>query len=132
MVDELVESGSILEDDLKDDLEDDLEDDSEDDLEDDVEDELVKNIYDIIANCFIFNDNKILMNKGCDWFCSNCGNHNAHLSICILCGIERKESIILNIKNYDTFLMANPRWMRTINDEKNELNKIQSTFDEKE
>eukprot|EP01084_Bolivina_argentea_P214974 364928_1 len=108
-------------------------------------DNIITDTINILSNPSIFDDNnnKTVINKGYDWFCSNCGNHNVNkwinkelnidLSICILCGIKRKESIILNIKNYDTFLMANPQWMRTINnDKKNELNEIESTFDEKE
>eukprot|EP01084_Bolivina_argentea_P049867 91704_1 len=80
----------------------------------------VKHIYDAIAECFMLNhhvqgNNKNLFEpRQYQWICNDCGNNNVisvigskmnvDLSICTLCGIHQKESIILKLKNYDTFV----------------------------
>eukprot|EP01084_Bolivina_argentea_P262863 444710_1 len=85
------------------------------------QDNFVKCIYDAIAQCFIYNTNislkKILLDRRYDWKCNNCGNENFYKTInnkqlsddlkrCSLCGIKQKDSIILKLKNNDTFLMV--------------------------
>eukprot|EP01084_Bolivina_argentea_P130100 229697_1 len=79
-------------------------------------DKLVKQIYSTIAKFFVCNDriDEISLR---DWSCNNCGNYNFSqyingkmnhkLSICTLCGISRIDSIVLKIRNHDTFIMVN-------------------------
>eukprot|EP01084_Bolivina_argentea_P320146 555449_1 len=78
-------------------------------------DDLIKLTYDAVAKCFI-PDNHLLLDTH-DWSCTNCGNYNFrqwingkmndNLSICSLCGISQVDSIILKIRNHDTFVMVN-------------------------
>eukprot|EP01084_Bolivina_argentea_P218985 371501_1 len=84
------------------------------------EEHIVKRIYESVAKCFVIGATQhfkeyILSSKS--WVCCNCSNFNfckymeskfnEQLSICSLCGIEQIESIILNIKRFDTFVMVN-------------------------
>eukprot|EP01084_Bolivina_argentea_P285628 489850_1 len=80
-----------------------------------LEDDFVKRIYELIGDCFVFNDT--LNQRANDWRCSNCTNYNFYkligkkvsgdLSICCLCGIQQTDSVILKVKGCDTFQMVN-------------------------
>eukprot|EP01084_Bolivina_argentea_P051978 95525_1 len=63
-----------------------------------------KTFYESIVKCFLTNSNE------CDnWICCNCNNYNFqcyiggkmnnNVSICILCGISKKDSIIMQLRN---------------------------------
>eukprot|EP01084_Bolivina_argentea_P312530 541085_1 len=97
--------------------------------------DFIKKAYDAIAHCFACNydekENNIISSilpplHNCqDWTCSNCGNYNfvkligsnmnINLSVCTLCGMKQRDSIILQLKGCDTYVMVN-----YIDDEKNE------------
>eukprot|EP01084_Bolivina_argentea_P121784 215836_1 len=74
----------------------------------------VKRIYDIIAECFVYNIGDI---DARGWSCGKCGNYNfcqhinniknEKLDICSLCGIKQIESIISRLKNEDTVIGVN-------------------------
>eukprot|EP01084_Bolivina_argentea_P192092 329843_1 len=87
-----------------------------------LQDDLIKQIYDIIARCFVFRHNELdgsdtSLARQQDWTCYNCGNCNFNqliaskmnndLSQCALCGIKQMHSIILGIKNHETFVTVN-------------------------
>eukprot|EP01084_Bolivina_argentea_P276242 471328_1 len=88
----------------------------DDEKEDD--NDIVPKVYNIIAHCFLENnittDNKLQLLQ--HWTCSNCANYNFvkciagamkyDISICISCGISRIQSIILKLRNHDTFTMV--------------------------
>eukprot|EP01084_Bolivina_argentea_P094409 169717_1 len=86
------------------------------------DDTFVKNIYKATADCFISHNEQnekhnISLDKPYDWTCHNCGNYNFNyyvggqintdLSTCSLCGMQQIDTIILNLKHQDTFLMVN-------------------------
>eukprot|EP01084_Bolivina_argentea_P201696 344729_1 len=86
------------------------------------EDNFIKTIYEAVADCFIFHNKakkqqNVSLDQPQDWTCHNCGNYNFNycvggqtntdLSCCSLCGMQQIDSIILNLKNQDTFLMVN-------------------------
>eukprot|EP01084_Bolivina_argentea_P170668 295741_1 len=91
------------------------------------DDDFEKQIYEIIAEFFSSDGhtlkkkgkkrNEIILDRGKEWICSNCSNYNfcyyidskmsMDLSVCKLCGIPQKESILVALKNYDNFVMAN-------------------------
>eukprot|EP01084_Bolivina_argentea_P020913 38846_1 len=80
----------------------------------------VTNIYEFISECFIFNDNSIdndydlISSQRQHWICNNCSNFNFHifvasnmkrdLSSCTLCGIKQRDSIILKLRDIDTYI----------------------------
>eukprot|EP01084_Bolivina_argentea_P226287 382247_1 len=85
-------------------------------------------IYKCIAECFCCDyknwENNVVsstslynLDKQYPWMCNNCGNHNFNnyisrhmnhdLSQCILCGITQIDSVILKLKNHNTFIMVN-------------------------
>eukprot|EP01084_Bolivina_argentea_P296074 509870_1 len=84
--------------------------------------ELVKNTYKAIGNCFVSNaksvDNDLkeseISTSLREWICSKCGNCNIcqhvngkinyDLAICQLCGIEQIDSIMLKIRDDETFI----------------------------
>eukprot|EP01084_Bolivina_argentea_P246635 412723_1 len=80
-----------------------------------VGDDFVKRVYEVIAGCFIVDDNKSNRDKA--WTCQNCHNFNfikligskrrTNLSTCSLCGINQRDAIILKLKNCDTFVNVN-------------------------
>eukprot|EP01083_Nonionella_stella_P219456 786118_1 len=92
------------------------------DFVDDFGDDFVQKAYALIAECLIWNkdsDNVAVTGAALrryDWTCFNCSNRNfcamvdgqrnTDLSVCRLCGISHSYSIILEIRNGDTFLMA--------------------------
>eukprot|EP01084_Bolivina_argentea_P071286 129629_1 len=85
----------------------------------------VKKIYEAIAKCFILTHdvqktkNTMLISQPTrkDWLCSNCSNYNFHnyiggeintdLSLCLLCGVQQIDCIIMKLKDADTFVMTN-------------------------
>eukprot|EP01083_Nonionella_stella_P048129 128878_1 len=83
-------------------------------------DDLIQKVYALIAECLIWNadlDTVNVAGAACrryDWKCFNCGNRNfcamidgqrsTDLSICRLCGASHRYSIILNLRNYNTFV----------------------------
>ena len=76
-------------------------------------DDFVRRIYMAIAECFIYKQDG---NGRQHWICNNCGNCNINswiagklntdLSVCILCGMQQKESMILALRKYNTFIMV--------------------------
>eukprot|EP01084_Bolivina_argentea_P152844 266535_1 len=94
---------------------------------DDQNEHMVVELYESIAKCFSFDFNTLVpdrhdeytllynLQKQYDWTCNYCGNYNYccyisnkkeyNLSKCILCGITQIESVILKLKNHDTFIM---------------------------
>eukprot|EP01084_Bolivina_argentea_P054193 99408_1 len=79
-------------------------------------DDFTKIIYESIAKCFIIENSDIVMDiisNTNTWICYNCGNKNfgsyiagemnTNIEICSLCGIKQIYSIILKLKNYDTY-----------------------------
>eukprot|EP01084_Bolivina_argentea_P021449 39855_1 len=56
------------------------------------------------------------LDKECDWVCYNCANHNfsqyiggkmhTNLSLCKLCGVSQKDSVIIALRNYDSYTMV--------------------------
>eukprot|EP01083_Nonionella_stella_P140836 432752_1 len=85
-----------------------------DDQKEYVEDTTIQVIYEAIADCFMFNESSLYRPQ---WTCSNCSNYNVNkvigncintdLSVCSLCGIKERQSIVLMIRNQPTFLMVN-------------------------
>eukprot|EP01083_Nonionella_stella_P069118 184085_1 len=80
--------------------------------------QFIQQVYTFIAHCFVWDDEEnLLMGKAMDWTCNNCGNYNLSqyidgtmnedLSICMLCGISQIDSIVLKIRNHDSFVMVN-------------------------
>ena len=82
------------------------------------EEDLVKQVYDVIARCFIFPQQEedlfsSSFRRRHEWHCSNCGNHNFNrrvnredlhtLEICSLCGIEFTQTVIWKIKGHAAF-----------------------------
>eukprot|EP01084_Bolivina_argentea_P043150 79510_1 len=75
--------------------------------------DLRKHIYTSIAQCFISNNP---FNAPTEWICANCGNCNFSQYIggilnnkvinCTLCGITEIDSIILKLRNRETFIMV--------------------------
>eukprot|EP01084_Bolivina_argentea_P218987 371504_1 len=80
------------------------------------ENDFIKEIYEIIGSCFTF-PNVSIKQEWNQWICQNCSNHNFNryigsklcydLSICSLCGIQQIDSVVIKLKNYDTFTMVN-------------------------
>eukprot|EP01084_Bolivina_argentea_P076417 138492_1 len=79
----------------------------------------VNKIYEGIAECFVFleqSEEEILMVERQHWICNNCSNCNVSnyissrinkdFSICILCGISQRDSVVLQLRNAPTFVMA--------------------------
>eukprot|EP01084_Bolivina_argentea_P181364 313234_1 len=78
------------------------------------DDDFARNIYNAVADCFAFtyhgltDGNKVSLLKHYDWVCSNCNNYNFQhymsgkmcrdLSVCRLCGITQKDSIIIKLR----------------------------------
>eukprot|EP01083_Nonionella_stella_P012180 34559_1 len=89
------------------------------------EEGLIQKTYTFIAECFVWNDdhNVLIDKESIDWFCTmdwvcyNCGNYNLNqyingamnedLHACVLCGITQIDSIVLKIRNHDSFVMVN-------------------------
>eukprot|EP01084_Bolivina_argentea_P091310 164389_1 len=88
------------------------------------EDDMIHTIYEAIAECFIYTEDDMIklgisdaVEERQHWKCANCGNENVNcfingkmtkcIDICSLCGIEQKESIILQLRNRPTFVMVN-------------------------
>eukprot|EP01084_Bolivina_argentea_P134999 237961_1 len=85
-------------------------------------DEFVKQIYDLIAHCFIpdasiFKHNTPNIWQTCgNWVCSNCSNYNfnnfigkkmnTNLSVCTLCGIPQIDVVVMKLRNRDVFGMV--------------------------
>eukprot|EP01084_Bolivina_argentea_P257015 432915_1 len=77
---------------------------------------MVDSTYKAIAQCFVCNNTcELLLDKPRDWTCSNCGNYNFckfingkmnyNVSDCNLCGISQIDSVVLKLRNLDSFLM---------------------------
>eukprot|EP01084_Bolivina_argentea_P124591 220769_1 len=78
------------------------------------DEDFVKQIYDFVAECFIYRyENDSLMRKEI-WTCYNCGNVNfnsvinkeehKYPKVCILCGLAHADSIALELRGQNTFL----------------------------
>eukprot|EP01084_Bolivina_argentea_P256314 431499_1 len=95
----------------------------EDLIENNEEDGFVEKIYDFVAKCFL-SKNELGLNE---WICGNCGNENFAKYIggelrnntdsCSLCGLKQKDSIVLILKNHDTYTMV-----KNVNIDFNEIN----------
>eukprot|EP01084_Bolivina_argentea_P066653 121522_1 len=88
----------------------------------DGDDDFVRKIYDAIAECFTINytiefgRDKLSLDKHDDWVCSNCGNYNFHnyvsgemccdLSVCRLCGVTKRNSIVIKIRSNASYFMV--------------------------
>eukprot|EP01084_Bolivina_argentea_P117471 208622_1 len=84
-----------------------------------IDNDIVQQVYKTIAECFVFTsvDDNILLNERQHWACNNCSNFNFNsyiagslncdLSVCILCGIQQTQSIILKLRNTNTFINNN-------------------------
>eukprot|EP01084_Bolivina_argentea_P218982 371489_1 len=83
-------------------------------------DDFVKRIYEAVANIFVLptlNDDNITLHSKQEWICLNCSNRNfvkfiggklsCDILFCSLCGLQQAESIMLKLKNCDTFIMVN-------------------------
>eukprot|EP01084_Bolivina_argentea_P290161 498352_1 len=84
--------------------------------------DFVHQLYELIANFFIVKDHNLFKNTDIfslgrkEWTCCNCGNRkhakyvngslDTDMSFCDLCGIKQIDSIKLQLRNYDTFLMV--------------------------
>eukprot|EP01084_Bolivina_argentea_P319412 554023_1 len=108
------------------------------------EDGYVRIVFDAITDSFLFNENtsqlkKYNMDLQCNWKCKRCTNYNCinyvqskiqTSSKCSLCGISRRESILIAIRNYDTYEMVNANEKddnnETKSDEQNENNETKS------
>eukprot|EP01084_Bolivina_argentea_P085009 153674_1 len=92
-----------------------------DEYKSDSNDHFVQSVYGNIANYFAYkyddlSSNKLGLDQQQDWRCSNCSNYNFrqrigskmqfNLSICALCGIEQADSIVLQLKGHDTYVMV--------------------------
>ena len=97
----------------------------------DYEADLRNKIYKLIAKCFIcsfskIEDNELHKHALISWKCNNCGNYNypqyiggktnCNLVNCKLCGIEQISSILIKIRNYQSFLSIN-----SVNDHMQEI-----------
>eukprot|EP01084_Bolivina_argentea_P302072 521342_1 len=99
--------------------------------------DFVKKVYELIAECFAINnvssdETDISLDKQKQWICQNCSNFNfnkyigsklsSEISDCSLCGIRQTDSIILKLRNYDTFSMVKSiRFNDEIKQEKDEI-----------
>eukprot|EP01084_Bolivina_argentea_P319409 554019_1 len=84
-------------------------------------DDYVRRIFDAIADSLVINENasqmkEYFLDSQCNWKCKRCTNYNCinyvdskiqTASKCSLCGIARRESILIAIRNYDTYEMVN-------------------------
>eukprot|EP01083_Nonionella_stella_P105366 303074_1 len=78
------------------------------------EDTTIQVIYEAIADCLMFKESSLYRPQ---WTCSNCSNYKVNkvigncidtdLSVCSLCGITERQSIVLMIRNQPTYLMVN-------------------------
>eukprot|EP01083_Nonionella_stella_P103304 294878_1 len=81
-------------------------------------------IYKAVVDCFIPNYTEMsenlseyVLDLDESWTCCNCSNYNfsnyidgkinMDLSICALCGISRRDAVIMVLKHYDTYTMVN-------------------------
>eukprot|EP01083_Nonionella_stella_P241273 842644_1 len=106
-----------------------------DTVSDENDNEMVKTIYDAVSDCFVFNYDG---NYHPRWICYNCSNRNlityidnhmdTDLSICSLCGIQRKESVLLRIRNHPTFMDVLDEHKHNNNDHPHDMDDLESTI----
>eukprot|EP01083_Nonionella_stella_P082898 228975_1 len=83
-------------------------------------------VYKAVAECFIFrldyqwsnvHEANELVIKLQHWICNNCGNCNVNtyingkfttsVTVCILCGMDQIDQIVLKLRKHDSYLMVN-------------------------
>eukprot|EP01084_Bolivina_argentea_P177027 306218_1 len=102
-------------------------------------DGFVEQVYEFVAKCFL-SKNELGLNE---WICGNCGNENFGKYIggelrnnpqnCSLCSLKQKDSIVLILKNHDTYTMVKNEAIefheKTKNEQKDDSN-IDKTIQE--
>ena len=90
-------------------------------------DNVVKNIYDSMAECFMFDNYSSTtpntMDPALSWTCFNCANFNnfqyvngrlqTNVKTCKLCGITKKQSIIMSLRDTDSYAMIGKQQEQT-------------------
>eukprot|EP01083_Nonionella_stella_P069615 185671_1 len=86
-------------------------------------DDKIKITYEAVADCFVTNYSKSTDKSEYEldvcpsWTCGNCSNYNfsnfingkmnVDVSICSLCGMKQRDTVIMILKHYDTYTMVN-------------------------